>query len=404
MLHRPVATLPLPEFIALMACLTSLAALSIDAILPALNLIGDDLQAKNPQQLHYAISFFFLGLALGQLLFGPLSDSIGRRHATTIGIAIFAAGSIISIFSQSVPIFLASRIIQGIGIGGPRTTVMAIVRDQYQGEAMARIMSFIMAVLILVPLLAPLLGQLVLSEFNWQFIFIFILVFALILALWFLGRQPETLSSKNRRVLGIADILRSTRYILSLPVVLGYTLALGVLFGMFLSYLSTSQSIFQHIYKTGDAFPFYFAMLSLPVGIAFVTNGKLVMRLGMIRLSFFAVAIIFIFGVVFLALCLFNNHKPPLLHMLLALLPVFFGLGLLMGNLNALAMEPLAERAGIGAALISSISAIIAVAISAFVGSYIEMTITPLAIAFISLDALLAIFVGFSWWYSKRAL
>ncbi|MBX2858414.1 MAG: MFS transporter [Cellvibrionaceae bacterium] len=402
MIYRPIAALPLTEFIALMACLTSLTALSIDAILPALSAIGSELNATNPQQLHYSISLFFLGLAFGQLLFGTLSDSIGRRYVTAIGITIFAAGSILCIYSQSVPVFLAGRIIQGIGIGGPRSSVVAIVRDQYEGAAMARIMSFIMAVLVFVPLLAPLLSQLVLAEFNWQFIFGFITVFALILALWFLCRQAETLRREHRRILSIRGILHSTRHILSSPVVFGYTVALGILFGMFLSYISVSQSIFQTIYNTGDAFPLYFALLSIPIGLAFMANGKLVIKLGMIRLSFFAVTTILIFSLVFLVLCLLNNNTPPLLQFLLVLLPIFFGIGLLLGNLNALAMAPLAERAGIGAALTSSISALISVAVSACVGATIKTTLTPLAIAFIGLASLVAILIVFSWLQSKR--
>lgn len=399
---RPVTSLPLAEFIALMACLTAIAALSIDSVLPALRFIGDDLQVQNPQQLHYTVSFFFIGLALGQLLFGPISDSLGRRYATIAGLLIFVAGSIICIFSSSITVFLAGRIIQGIGVGGPRISVMAIVRDQYEGEAMARIMSFIMAVFILVPMLAPLLGQVILIGFSWHFIFVLLLAFAAMLYFWFTFRQSETLSQENRRALSIRDILRSTGYILGSPNVLGYTLALGILFGMFLSYLSTSQSIFQDIYQTGDAFPFYFALLALAIGLASLTNGKLVMHLGMIRLCFVAVAMIFIFGLIFLLLCLFGQHKPPLVQFLFALFPIFFGIGLLMGNLNALAMEPLGERAGIGAALVSSISALISVPISAFVGLHIESTITPLAIAIVVLDILVAIFIFFSWRYSKR--
>ena len=156
------------EFVTLMALMTSLVALSIDAVLPALSQIGMDLAVTDPQENHLIVSLFFIGMACGQLYYGPLSDSKGRRYAIISGLAIFAIGSLICIFAKSLEIMLLGRVIQAFGVSGPRIATLAVIRDKYAGEAMARVMSFIMMVFILVPMLAPIFGQSILFWFSWQ--------------------------------------------------------------------------------------------------------------------------------------------------------------------------------------------------------------------------------------------
>ena len=150
---------PLAEFVALMALLISLVGLSTDAMLPALPQIGGDLGVLKANANQLILSAFFLGLALGQMFFGPLSDSIGRKPAIYAGLVLFMLGCLLSIIATDFPTMLAGRVLQGIGAAGPRTVTVALIRDQYEGRAMARIMSFVMAVFILVPVLAPALGQ-----------------------------------------------------------------------------------------------------------------------------------------------------------------------------------------------------------------------------------------------------
>jgi len=163
------------EFVALMALMISIVALATDAMLPALAIIGNDLgvQIANDNQL--VVSAFFLGLAAGQIFFGPISDSIGRKPAINIGFAIFAAGCVLSVVATDFNTMLAGRVLQGIGAAGPRTVAVALVRDQYAGRAMARIMSFVMTVFIMVPIVAPMLGQGILYIGSWRGIFVLFL-------------------------------------------------------------------------------------------------------------------------------------------------------------------------------------------------------------------------------------
>jgi len=186
--HITKPALGLFEFVALMALMTSLVALSIDAMLPALHQIGDDLGIVATQDTHLIVSLFFIGMGFGQLYYGPVSDDKGRRYAIISGLIIFAIGSLVCMFAETLTVMLIGRVIQAFGVSGPRIAALAVIRDQYEGEAMARVMSFIMMVFILVPMLAPSFGQAILLMFSWHHIFSAFLVIGLLTGIWFFVR------------------------------------------------------------------------------------------------------------------------------------------------------------------------------------------------------------------------
>ena len=173
------------EFVGLMATLTALVALSIDMILPALPAIGSTLSVRHANDTQFTVSLLFLGFGLGQFLYGPVSDSVGRKPAVYAGLALFAAGCTLALAAQTFPIMLAGRVLQGLGVAGPRTMTIAMVRDKFEGRSMARVMSFVMAVFILVPVIAPSLGQAVLARSSWRAIFGLYLTLALVVLVWF---------------------------------------------------------------------------------------------------------------------------------------------------------------------------------------------------------------------------
>ncbi|MCW8108956.1 multidrug effflux MFS transporter [Alteromonas ponticola] len=376
-------TLHLAEFIALMALLTSFVALSLDAMLPALNQIGEDLQAKNLQQVHLTITVFFVGMGLGQLFFGPFADAKGRRATILVGLLIFAAGTLVCMLATSMEMLLYGRVIQAIGVAGPRIASMAIIRDIYVGNAMARVMSFIMMVFILVPMLAPVVGQMVLNAFSWRHIFTLFLLMAIIVGCWFFARQPETLSPSNRSPFSLKQLQASCLVIFRHRGVMGYTLAMGCIFGSFLAYLSASQTIFQTFYKTGHHFPYYFATLAFAVGLASLFNGTMVLRVGMRRLCRVALYGVISFSLIFTAIIHQWEGLPPLWITVITMFCGFFFIGILFGNLNAMAMQPLGNMAGLGAAIIGSISSLLAVPIAMSIDAFIHTTLYPIGVGFI---------------------
>jgi len=180
-------------------------------MLPALGSIAADLGARDPNDRQLVLTAFFGGLTIGQLIYGPISDSTGRKPAMYAGIGCFILGGLICALTQDFTTMVLARILQGFGAAGPRIVAMAMVRDLYAGRAMARIMSFVMAVFILVPILAPSVGQLMLLVANWRAIFYGLVIVGVIDFLWLATRQEETLKPADRVPLSIGHILRSAR-------------------------------------------------------------------------------------------------------------------------------------------------------------------------------------------------
>ena len=316
--------LSLPEFVTLMAFMTSLVALSVDAILPALTQIGVALAVVDPQQLYLTVSLFFFGMSFGQLFFGPLSDAKGRRIVILLGLIVFVIGTLICLFAKTLIVLLIGRMIQAFGAAGPRVASLAVIRDKYEGEAMARVMSFIMVIFILIPMIAPMIGQGIVLFSSWRHIFTFFLIFSLLIGCWFFMRQPETLPLEKRNPLEWAALLMSIKFIFSHRIIMGYTFASGLIFGAFLGYLSASQTIFQHIYDTGDWFPAYFAILALAIGLASFLNGNLVMRAGMKKLCHYALSGFLATSLVLTVVALRYDGLPGLYVFVMILFIAFF--------------------------------------------------------------------------------
>ena len=378
-----VKRLPLFEFIALMAMLTSLVALSIDAMLPALTLIGDELNSISAQQTFLVVSIFFIGMSIGQLFFGPFADSYGRRLTILIGLVVFLLGTLVCYFAKSIEVLLVGRVIQAVGASGPRIASMAMIRDLYVGESMARVMSFITFVFILVPMIAPLIGQVVMNWYGWRQIFFVFAIVAVISGIWLFSRQAETLPRQYRRKFNFSFYCRSLVWLFKHPVVMGASIGMGCIFGAFLAYLSSSQTIFVTIYQTGDYFPLIFAILAFAIGAASLFNGIMVMRLGIDKLLNIALWSSLVFAFALTCTTYLYEGLPPLLIFIGLLFIGFFFVGVLFGNLNSLAMEPVGHIAGVGASIIGSFTSLLAVPIGVFIASFMRDDVTPIGLGFV---------------------
>ena len=368
-----------------MALTFSLIAMSIDGMLPALGDIATDLGVNDPNDRQLVLATFFAGLSVGQFIYGPISDSVGRKPAMYAGIGCFILGGLMCASATSFTMMLVGRALQGFGAAGPRIVGTAMVRDLYAGSPMARIMSFVMAVLILVPVLAPSIGQLILLIADWRAIFYALAIAGIIDFIWLARRRPETLAHANRIPLSIARILRSGREAITHRVTLGYSLATGFIFGAVISYLGTAQQIFQEQFHTGKLFSVYFGLLAAGIGVASVINGRLVVRYGMRNLSKWALRSVCLLSASFLlAVALFSGH-PPLWLFMCFMTALFFFNGMLFSNYNALAMEPMGHIAGVAAAIIASTSTLVAVGAGTLIGRFYDGTVIPLFAGFAGL-------------------
>lgn len=369
------------EFIIIMASLMSLVALSIDALLPAISDISKSIHIVDPKNNQLFITMIFLGLGFGQLISGPLSDSFGRKPVIYVGFIVFAFASLICVFASSLEMMIVGRLLQGIGLSAPRTISIAMVRDRFSGNYMAKVMSFIVVIFILVPVIAPALGKLMLDSYGWRSIFYSQLVFGFFVMIWFWKRQPETLKPENKKKFRFSLFIDGAKEFLKHKNAVIFTLFSGFITGSFMVYLSASQIIFEQQYDLKEEFPFIFAGLAISIGLATFLNGNLVVRLGMYKLvSIFTV----VFTIApFLYILLFSGESNPSIYILLLFFGIqFFSIGFLFGNTRALAMESIGHIAGVGAAINGFVSTIMAVPIATFIGSFINERALPLFIGF----------------------
>jgi len=369
------------EFIALMAALMSLVALSIDALLPALSEIGEYLTVTDATKNQQLITMIFLGLGFGQLIFGPLSDSFGRKKMVYLGFVVFVFASIVCVTTKSFEIMIIGRIFQGIGLASPRSVSIAMIRDSYSGDYMAKVLSIVVMFFILIPVVAPALGQFLLHFSNWKAIFNVNLIVGAIVLIWFWRRQPETLSLKNKKPFSLKRYATSAKDFFTHKAAVAFTLASGFITGSFMVYLSTSQQIFQDQYGLGELFPYFFASIAIAVGSATFLNSRLVVKFGSMRIAYIATLAYFLISLLYVAI-FYNSSNPNIYTLLAFFLFQFFAVGLLFGNLRALAMEPLGHIAGMGSAINGFISTVMAVPIANYIGGFVKTSVLPLFIGF----------------------
>lgn len=370
------------EFIVLMAALMSMVALSIDAMLPALGIIGQDLNVANANDSQLIISSVFLGMAFGLIIYGPISDSFGRKKAIYLGVGIFLIGCLISIFAQDFEHMLIGRVLQGFGAAACRVVTIAMMRDKYDGKEMAKIMSLIMMVFIMVPALAPSVGQLILFVADWHGIFVVLFILALASVIWLHTRQDETLAVEKRAPFSLTNIKRGMIETIKHPESRTYTLGAGIMFGAFVGYLSSSQQILQVQYGTGELFSLYFGALALAIGFSSFANSKLVMKMSMQTLCIAALSVVFSTSIVFFIYAEMVNENPGLLSFMLYMLSTFFCFGILFGNFNSLAVHPLGHIAGVATSVISTVQTLISVMVGSYIGQHYDGTIIPLILGF----------------------
>lgn len=369
------------EFVALMASLMSIVALSIDALLPALPEIGASLGVTTADDNQLLITMIFLGIGFGQLILGPLSDSFGRKPLVYAGFFIFIIASIICVSTNNFEMMIIGRTLQGFGLASARTISISMVRDEFSGDYMAKIISIIVMFFLLVPVIAPTLGQFLMEFFDWTSVFYFNLIFGVLIMFWFWSRQPETLEKEKRIKFSSSLFVNGTKEFFKNTDAIAFTLISGFITGSFMVYLSTSQQIFQEQYNLAEMFPYIFASLAISIGLATFLNSRLVVKFGMMRLAFAACIAYAFISVLYVVL--FWSGNNPSIYILLGFFALqFFAVGFLFGNLRALAMQPLGHIAGIGAAINGFLSTVLAVPIANYIGGFVHSSVLPLFIGF----------------------
>ncbi len=348
----------------------SFVALTIDTLLPAYGEIKTYYDIEDAH-LHWIITSLFIGFSFGQIIFGPLSDRLGRQNSIIIGVSIYLLGCIICLASSSYTSFVIGRLIQGLGIGGPRVVSQAICRDLYSGNKLASINSFIMSIFILVPIVAPLIGQTIMIILSWKSIILFFIVFSFTTTLLLKIFVKETLTRKID--FNFTTILRSFQAVMKNTKSLLYIISLGTLLGGLLTFINICQPVYQDFFDLGLYFPLFFAAIASMLGLSSFLNSNLVFKYGAVKISLF-------FSTIFMIWCivnfLFNLSliNEELLWFSIFIMVNFFFFGFIFGNLNALALDPFGHMAGNASSVIGALSTILAVTISSLATSSFDGT------------------------------
>jgi DHA1 family bicyclomycin/chloramphenicol resistance-like MFS transporter len=381
------------EFVLLLAALMASNALAIDAMLPALPAIGEALGVGDENRRQLVITFYMLGFGGAQLVYGPLTDRFGRKRLLIGCMILYACFAALSGLAASFVLLLVARTLHGVAAAGTRVLVVAVVRDRFEGAAMAQVMSTAMIVFMLAPVLAPGLGQAVLAVGSWRHIFIALALYALALAVWGGLRLPETLAHAARRSLSAGHIWEAVAETLSNRASIGNTAAMTVTFGALLGFIGSVQQVIFDVFHRPGLIGIAFAGVAMPMALSSWLNSRLVMRFGSRRLLLIALCAFTIFAAVHLAVILTVGETIWSFVALQALTMGCFGL--IGSNAGALAMEPMGHIAGTASALQGLVSTIGAALIGLLIGQMFDGTTLPLVAGFVVCGA---VGLAIAWW------
>ena len=332
------------ETVALLAGLMALNAFAIDAMIPALPNIGSDLGVSTENMRQLVVIAYFLGFGAGQIFWGPLADRFGRKPILAAGVALYAGFGLLCGIAGTFELLIAGRIAMGASAAVTRVLVTAMVRDLFEGEEMARVMSLVFMVFMLVPMLAPNVGQAILLVADWRAIFLVLAGYGAAMWLWSSIRLPETLHPEYRRALNAGEIWSGVRTAASDRLSLGYTLALTAVFGGLTAYISSIQQIIFDVFDAGRLIGIVFAAIAGPMVFASWGNSRVVGRFGLRRTGHCGL-IAFVAMTAIHAVVAESTNEPLWLFIVLMQL-TFVSFSFTTSNFGTLAMTNMAPIAG----------------------------------------------------------
>lgn len=387
--------------IIILGVMTAFGPLTIDTYTPSLPKVQQDF-GTTTSEIQLTLSFAMIGLALGQFLFGPISDVFGRKRIATILMMIYLVATFLSIFTGHLTIFLILRLIQGLTSGGAIVIAKASVGDKYHGNELAKFLASLMVVNGIISILAPLLGGFVLSISNWRMIFAFLTLIAFIVLIGIFLKMPAHTQTMQTR-LQFKDILKDFLYLLKKPTFVIPMLLQGLTYVMLFSYSSASPFITQKIYHMSA--PQFSVMLAINgVGLILVSQivALLVEKISRQKLLIY-LTIVQIVGVILLIATL-ALHLP--LHVLLIAFFINISPVTSIAPLGfSMAMEERTGGSGNASSLLGLFQFILGGIISPLVGLNGEHDMTPYLLI-ISITAILLVLLQFIYFklYSKNTI
>lgn len=382
-----------PQFVAFVAALMAMNALSIDSMLPALPQIGDALGIVEDNSRQWIITAYLLGFGGAQIVYGTLADRFGRKPVLLAGVGVYVLASFVAAYAGSFEIMMAARVVQGVGAAATRVLAVSIVRDCYAGRQMARVMSLAFVVFLAVPIVAPSVGQLILLFGAWPRIFEILALSGAAVAVWAILRLPETLHPEDRLPIRAGRVAAAFAVVFTNRIAIGYMCAMGLAMGGLFGFINSAQQVFVDVFDAGAAFPAIFALIAMSMAVASILNARIVERVGTRRVSHSALC-----GYIALAVLhavVSTAGIDTLWSFALLQCAMMFCFGLMAPNFGAMAMEPMGHIAGTAASVQGFVTTIGGALIGFFIGQQFDGTVVPITLGFAAcgLATLVAVFV-----------
>jgi DHA1 family bicyclomycin/chloramphenicol resistance-like MFS transporter len=369
------------EFVGLVSAMMAMNALATDIMLPGMAQIGTSLGIADANERQWIITAFLLGFGAAQILYGPISDRVGRRPLLVGGIAFYGLFNFAAALAPSFAVLLTARVLQGVAIAATRVVVVSLVRDCYGGRQMARVMSLALLVMLAVPILAPSLGQVIMLVFSWRATFMALAIFAAVVVIWILRRLPETLHPEYRREISLRSIDDGVRRTLGDRQAVGYMLAQTLLFGALLGFINSMPQIFADVFHAPALLAPVFASIGASLAVASLLNARIVVRLGMRLLSHTALIAFILVAGLHLAVAALGGETIAEFAVLQA--ATLFCFVLAASNFGALCMEHLGEVAGTAASVQGFVSTVFGALIGFGIGQGFDGTTVPMTGGFL---------------------
>lgn len=379
------------RLVVILGALSAFGPLSIDMYLPSLPSLSRDLDASvSAAQL--TLSACVLGLALGQVIAGPLSDTLGRRRPLLVGLVVYVLASLLCVVAPSISLLIVLRLVQGAAGAAGIVIARAIVRDLYSGIAVARFFSILMLVSGIAPIAAPIVGGFLLQVTSWRGVFLTLaLVVSVMLLAVLLGLQ-ETLPQQRRQSGELRATLSGFRRLLTDRLFVGYALSCGCSFAAMFAYIAGSPFVLQDLYGLSpQQFSLIFGTNALGIAIVGQVNGRLVGRVAPERLLAGALTAVAVGGTALLVIVI---GQIGLIGMLPALFVVVASQGMVFPNATALALAEYPSMAGSASALLGVLQFAIGAAAAPLVGIAGTTTALPMAVVIAALGLCALITLG----------
>lgn len=390
--HRPLGR---TELVVLTALLMALHALAIDGMLPALDEIAGEFGELDANRRQLIIGLFLLSSGAGTLAPGLLADRFGRKKLLMISLGAYVVFGFGCAVVQSFDQMIWMRVLQGIGSAGLMVLPGAIIRDQFEGDRMARVFSLISAVFITVPVIAPSIGQLVLEVAGWRWIFVGLGIMGMVMTAWAWIRLPETLHPEYRQEIKPRVLARNMVVAATSRAAIGYVLGTSLVIGTVFGYVNSAQQLIGEHFLAGDMFPYIFGATAATMAVSSIVNSRIVEKFGARRVSH-AGLLMFILISAAQVWVAYSSHSNQLEWFLPLMACNLMLLGFLGANFGSIAMQPFAEIAGAASSIQSFLRMVIASVIGLVIGQSYDGTARPLAWALLLASLLSLALVAYS--------